>query len=240
MLTNLETAIVRHRQVLQALFFGICDTIGLFSYVRATSFQAYRAPQLGPVILLYLTTTLLLSCLFLILSPQYRKSLTTKLCLAATVIMILVSATISDGLVTILNIAFILILGLMWYFPQILANEWGTFATSMLLAGIAASYFTLTHDYLSTTLLITLLLPLFLLNFFLTSPTQLQRLWFPLALLVLSVGTLLLRHQSWLSSVVTILLMVIWLAVSRRLRPSTARNLTTGAILTLVILLICH
>lgn len=240
MITNLETAIVRHRQVLQALFFGICDTIGLFSYVRATSFQAYRSPELGPVILLYLTTILLLSCLFLILSPQYRKSLTTKLCLAATVIMILISAVSSDGLVIVLNIAFIFILGLMWRFPQILANEWGTFATSMLLAGIAASYFTLTHDYLSTTLLITLLLPLLLLNFFLTSPTQLQRLWFPLALLVLSAGTLLLRQQSWLSSLIAVSLMVMWLVVSRRFQASTARNLTTGAIFSLVILLICR
>lgn len=240
MLTNLESVIVRHRQVLQALFFGVCDTIGIFSYVRAISFQAYHAPQLGPILLLYLTTIFLLSCLFLILSPQYRSSLTTKLFLAATLVIILVSAVISPGLVTILNLAFMIILTLMWLFPQVLANEWGTFATSMILTGLAASYFTLTHDYLSTTLLITLLLPLLLLNFFLITPTQLHRFWYPLVLLVLSAGVLILHHQSWFGVIVTLLLMAAWFMISRRLRPSTARNLTTGAIVTLLILLLCN
>ncbi|MFC6253661.1 hypothetical protein ACFP1H_03560 [Secundilactobacillus hailunensis] len=230
MLENIEAFIVHHRRLLQGLFFGVVEMSGLLLYANANSFESYTKPQQLPLSLLALTTVLIFTCLYVIRTTSMQ-SRTAPISLLLTIAFIVFSASKLPVLVNVINGLSIIVLLLIRYLPKWFENELGMALLALILASLAAGNFLLTHDYLSTSYLTTMILPLLLFNyFFLPQKTFAVILW-PIGLMFLTLVWLFFLHQSLIVILFSLFIQIVWFFIQTVRRPSPSRGLLVAAIL---------
>ncbi|GAX06282.1 hypothetical protein IWT25_01623 [Secundilactobacillus pentosiphilus] len=237
MLENIEAVIVHHRRLLQGLFFGIIEMSGLLLYANANSFQSYTQPQQLPLSLLALSTVLIFTCWYVIRTTSAR-SKTAPIVILLTIAVILVSMPKLPALVNVINSLAIIVLLLVRYLPQWFDNELGIVLLALVLANLAAGNFLLTHDYLSTSYLTTIILPLLLFNYFFLSQRAFKFLPLPIGLAFLTLAWLLYLRLSLVVVIFTVIILFIWFVIQTMWRPSPSRGLLIAALLQ-TILFVC-
>ncbi|GAX09018.1 hypothetical protein IWT5_02200 [Secundilactobacillus silagincola] len=234
MLENIETFIVHHRRLLQGLFFGVIEMSGLLLYANANSFQSYTQPQQLPLLLLSLTTILIFTCLYVIRTTSAR-SKTAPIVLLITIAFIVFSITKLPLLVNIINGLAITVLLLIRYLPRWFDNELGIVLLALMLASLAAGNFLLSHDYLSTSYLTTIFLPLLLYNYFFLPQKTFNFILLPVGLGFLTLVWLLFLHLSVIIIVFSLVVLLVWFLIQTMWRPSPSRGLLIAAVLQAII-----
>lgn len=234
MLENIEAFIVHHRRLLQGLFFGAIEMSGLLLYANANSFQSYTKPQQLPLSLLAVTTVLTFTCLYVIRTTTER-SKTAPIVLVLTIAFMLFSAPKLPTLVNVINGLAITVLLLIRYLPKWFDNELGIVLLALMLASLAAGNFLLTHDYLSTSYLTTIILPLLLYNYFFLPQRAFNFILLPAGLAVLTLGWLLFLHLNLIVILLSLVVFLGWFLVQTMWRPSPSRGLLIAAVLQAVI-----
>lgn len=237
MLENLESFIVHHRRILQALFFGFVTTCGLLLYANANNFQTYTAPQRLPLYVLALTT-LLIFCSFYIIETTTATSQTSVIMLGVTLLALIVSAFQLPFLVNLVNGLLLVTLCLLRFLPHWFLNEWGIITFSLLIATLAAGNFLIRHDYLSLSYLTTMILPFLSFNYFLMPKKMFQNKYYPLVVGLLLLGWLLFSQRSWLLTLEALILLSGWLLLKVYRDPSPSKGLLVASILQMTLLIL--
>lgn len=234
MLEKIETTIVQHRRLLQALFFGFVEMSGLLLYANANSFQAYSQPHQLQLSLLGFILTLMFTTLYLIRTNN-RTDLTTRLIFGATILSAILGTIKLPLLVNVINLLLLLVLILLYVLPNLFLNEFGMFMLALLLASQVSGNFLLTHAYLSAGYLTTMVLPMVTYFFFFLPTRYFQNAILPSSLAVIAVIWLFYTQRSLILALVAVVVLGAWLLVQHVWHPSLSRGLLLAAILQTVL-----
>ncbi|MCH5463268.1 hypothetical protein HC026_09755 [Lactobacillus sp. LC28-10] len=237
MLEKIEAFIVHHRRLIQGLFFGFIEMSGLLLYANANSFQSYTQPQQLPLLVLALTTILIFISLY-VLKTTSSASKTAPIVLLLTIAFIILSIFKLPTFVNIINGLAIVVLLLIRYLPKWFNNELGIMLLSLILSSLAAGNFLLTHNYLSTAYLTTMILPFLLFMYFFLPQKAFHLILLPIGLIILILAWLLFSHLTVSVIMLSVIVLLIWLGVQTIRQPSPSRGLLIAALLQTIILVI--
>lgn len=237
MLENIEAFIVHHRRLLQGLFFGVIEMCGLLLYANANSFQSYTRPQQFPLLLLALTTILIFTCVYVIRTTSAR-SKTAPITLLLTIAFIIFTVPKLPNLVNVINGLAVVVLLLIRYFPKWFDNELGVVLMAVILASLAAGNFLLSHDYLSTSYLTTICLPLLLFNYFFLPQNIFRFAVLPGGIAILILIWLIFLHLNAMIIIVSAVVLLSWFLIQSMWQPSPSRGLLIAAVLQSIIFII--
>ena len=159
------------------------------------------------------------------------QSRTAPISLLLTIAFMAVSVPKLPVLVNVINGLSIIVLLLIRYLPKWFENELGMALLALMLASLAAGNFLLTHDYLSTSYLTTMILPLLLFNYFFLPQKSFEMILLPIGLIFLTLVWLFFLHQSVIMILFSLAVQVIWFFIQASRRPSPSRGLLVAAVL---------
>lgn len=235
MLENIETFIVHHRRLIQGLFFGFVEMSGLLLYANANSFQTYTKPQQLPLLVLSITTVLIFISLYVI-ETTLPSSKTAPIVLLITIAFTILSTFKLPTFVNVINGLAIVVLLLIRYLPNWFNNELGIVLLSLILASLAAGNFLLTHDYLSTAYLTTMVLPFLLFVYFFLPQKAFHFIPLPIGLMILILIWLFLSHLGVPVIMFSVIVLLAWFLVQTMRHPSPSRELLIAAVMQTIIL----